>query len=111
MSDPQSTSFPTMGEDWITEMINVSGQPSAYTKPVARKNTQSGDVPGTGTMAVKGHSVIRNANGPACTIVATIAYPNAEGSNMTGRNLRRVRPGGTGGFYGGVAAAGNAAGV
>jgi hypothetical protein len=113
MSDQQTTTFETMGGDWITQLVNVSGDPSKYTRPVPRKNTQSGGVPGEGAgRAAKGQgTVIRNANGPACTIVAKISYPNAEGSDMTGRNLRRVRPGGTGGFYGGRAAAGNAGGV
>jgi hypothetical protein len=108
MSDSQSTSFPTMGDDWITQLVNVSGAPSKYTKAVPRKNTQAGEAPGVGAgKANKGQSVIRNANGPACTIVAQIVYPNAEGANQTQRNLRRVRPGGTGGFYGGRASAGN----
>jgi hypothetical protein len=112
MTDNQSTSFPTMGEDWITQLVNVSGAPSKNTKPMPRKNTQSADAPGVGAgKANKGKNVIKNANGPACTIVATISYPNAEGSNQTGRNLRRVRPGGTGGFYGGRASAGNTSGV
>jgi hypothetical protein len=91
MSD-QTTSFPTMGDDWITQLVNVSGAPSKYTKPVARKNTQSGEAPGVGSgKANKGK----------------ICYPNAEGSNQTLRNIRRVRPGGTGGFLGGRGAAGN----
>jgi hypothetical protein len=108
MSDSQHSNFPTMGEDWITQLVNVSGKPSKYTKPVAKKNTQSAEPPGVGAgKANKGKSMIHNANGPACTIVAKISYPNAEGSNMTQRNLRRVRPGGTGGFLGGRGAAGN----
>lgn len=109
MSDNQSTSFPTMGDDWITQLVNVSGAPSKNTKPVAKKNTQSGEAPGVGSgKANKGQgSTIKNANGPACTIVAKICYPNAEGSNQTLRSIRRVRPGGTGGFSGGRGAAGN----
>jgi hypothetical protein len=109
MSDNQSTSFPTMGDDWITQLVNVSGAPSKYTKPMAKKNTQSGEAPGVGAgNANKGQgTTIKNANGPAMTIVAKICYPNAEGSNQTLRNLRRVRPGGTGGFLGGRGAAGN----
>jgi hypothetical protein len=108
MSDSQSTSFPTMGDDWITQLVNVSGAPSKYTKPMAKKNTQSGEAPGVGAgKANKGKSLIHNANGPACTIVAKICYPNAEGSNQTLRSIRRVRPGGTGGFLGGRGAAGN----
>lgn len=91
MSDNTTTSFPTVGEDIASHVVNVSGQPSRYTTPVARKNTQSGGVPGEGAgKGNKGKSVIRHANGPACTIIAKIAYPNAEGSNMTLRNLRRV---------------------
>lgn len=98
-----------MGDDWITQLVNVSGAPSKNTKPVAKKNTQSGEAPGVGSgKANKGQgSTIKNANGPACTIVAKICYPNAEGSNQTLRSIRRVRPGGTGGFSGGRGAAGN----
>lgn len=90
MSDT-TTSFPTMGEDMMSNVVNISGAPSRYTKPMPRKNTQAGEAPGVGTgRPNRGQSVIRHANGPACTIVAKIVYPNAEGANQTQRNLRRV---------------------
>lgn len=109
MSDTTTTSFPTVGEDIAAHVVNVSGQPSRYTKPVARKNTQSGEAPGVGTgKANKGKSVIHGANGPACTIVAKIMYPNAEGANQTMRNMRRV---GGPGFREARMGAGNTAGV
>ena len=107
MSDSESTQFPKMGDSIIDSVVNISGAPSRYTTPVGRKNTASGGA--TGSKANKGKNVISHANGPACTIVAKISYPNAEGANQTMRNIRRVRGGP--GFYGARAEAANSGGV
>jgi hypothetical protein len=83
-----------MGEDYMSNVINMSGQRSPYMRYADR---DKGTASGPPTMGAKGNrsqhtSVIRGGNGPACTIVAKICYPNAGAeAGKTLRNLKRVQ--------------------
>jgi hypothetical protein len=105
MADEKST-FPTMGDDWITSTFNNrSGASSSYTKTQPRKNTQSGDIPGVGTKADKSAVTMSGTNpGIGPHIQATICYPN---SPEKAKVLRQVKPMSGSGFYGARGAAGN----
>lgn len=97
----ESTTFEKMGDSFITDhLINVSGNRSPYTMPVAKKSTTSDQGP-LGGKANRGAKLIKEANGPACTPVQTINYSNAPEMKNVGRGMRTVpSKAGNGDFYG-----------
>lgn len=96
MADPQTSQFEKVGDP--TSIFNDrvgSGERSSYTIDAPRRKGGPGaqDDPASGQKGNRSASLIHEANGPACTIVAKIDYPNAEGMNQTGRNVRIMTPG------------------
>ena len=88
--DSETTHFVKMGEDYVTDhLINASGNRSPYTLPVAKKATTTDQGP-LGAKANRSASLIREANGPACTPVARISYPNSPEASQTQRGMRTI---------------------
>lgn len=84
------TTFAKMGDEYLTDhLVNVSGNRSPYTMPVAKKSTTSDQGP-VGGKANRSANLIKEANGPACTPVQTINYSNAPEMKNTGRGMRTV---------------------
>jgi hypothetical protein len=108
----ETSSFPTMGESLIGQVVNMSGARSPYTKPGAKFVTAKSDNQGIGEgtkanrSGTTASSNISETNGPTGKIVAKICYSN-EGSEAgkTQRNLKKVSGGSS--FYGARAAGGN----
>ena len=107
MADKSTSQFEKVGAP--TGIFNNrvgSGERSSYTTDEPRR--AGGPTQSNSTMGPKGNRsgrLIHEANGPACTIVAKIDYPNAEGANQQGRNVRLMTRGSQ--FYAARAAAGN----
>jgi hypothetical protein len=88
--DAETTSFPKMGDDYVTDhLVNISGQRSAYTMPVGKKSTTTDQGP-LGGKATRSASLIHEANGPACTPIARISYPNSPEAKNVGRGMKTV---------------------
>lgn len=88
--DTDTTSFPKMGDDYVTDhLVNISGDRSPYTMPVAKKQTTTDQGP-LGGKANRSASLIHEANGPACTPIARISYPNAPEASNTQRGMRTM---------------------
>lgn len=83
-----STNFPAMGEFPLTEgLVNISGDRSANTIPVARKGP-SGDVLATGGTAHRGSTSMNGEhNGPTFRPVTTLPF---QPDPQTGRGMRTV---------------------
>ena len=82
-----TTSFPTMGEEIPHSIMNLSGNRSPYTTTVSKKTMGRGSSP-TGKYTYRGQSLINEAHGPRCHIVATLYAPNAAEASATQRNTR-----------------------
>src|SRR5260370_40680976 len=82
-----TTSFEKVGDNIAAHVLNMSGNSSPYTmtKP---KNTQGRGKSPTGKSAIRGHSMIHEANGPKCHIVATLYKANAAEAGKQTRNVR-----------------------
>jgi hypothetical protein len=112
MADSATSQFEKMGDP--TTIFNNrigSGERSPYTIDEPRlKGGPTDPMAGvTGGQASRSGTLIHEANGPACTIVSKIDYPNAEGANQQGRNVRLMTRGSQ--FYAARAAAMNSNGV
>ena len=83
MADKTTTNFQKMGTD-ASQAENVSGAPSANTKPVARKNTQAGPVPG----AKANRKGVLERNGFQGAPQVNHVYPNAPEAAQVFRNVR-----------------------
>ena len=89
--DSAASAFPKMGDSYLTDhLINVSGNRSPYTMPTQKKGPKQDNDPNVGTAAKRKGYEIKEANGPACTPVARICYPNAPEHNQTQRAMRTV---------------------
>lgn len=86
---PGQGDFPMMGESLLQHICNLSGERSPYTKVVGKKTMGRGASP-TGKYAKRGSTMIHEANGPKCTIVATLYKANAAEASATERNVRIV---------------------
>jgi hypothetical protein len=84
-----ASSFPTMGESLIQNVINVSGNRSPYTQTVGKKTMGRGSSP-TGKAAVRGRTMINEANGPQFHISSTLYKANAAEASATLRNTKVV---------------------
>lgn len=88
MSVPSvSSSFPKMGDDGMTGLVNVSGQRSPYTMPQARKGPTSPDMGGS-PASHRGSTMLHEGNGPTFRPVASQVYATEYAA--TGRNTRMV---------------------
>jgi hypothetical protein len=99
-SDNEQTTFPKMGDETLTDhLVNVSGNRTPYTMPVAKKSTTTDQGP-VGGKANRRPWLIHGGDGPACTPVATINYSNSPESSQTQRGMRTVpSKAGKGDFY------------
>ena len=77
--------FPTMGEEVAHHVMNMS-RGTRYTKTVARQTMGRGSSP-TGRKVNRGSTMIKEANGPCCTVKATLYAANAPDA---GKQLRNV---------------------
>jgi len=92
MADKTTTTFETVGEDVGKHILNCSGQRNnPYTITTARKGGGK-SVQASGTKANRGRTQIAEANGPACTIKATLYHANAAEASATLRNTRIMKP-------------------
>lgn len=82
-----TTSFEKMGDNIASNVLNMSGKSSPYTM-TRPKNTQGRGASPTGKSAIRGSTMIHEANGPACTIKATLYKANAAEASATQRNVR-----------------------
>lgn len=85
-TDVTSTDFPKMGES-MEHVLNLSGERSPYTKSTPRKTMGRGSSP-TGTAAIRGRTMIKEANGPCFHIKATLYSQNAAEASAVTRNVR-----------------------
>jgi hypothetical protein len=91
VSDKVTTVFPTMGQYPVSgSLVNMSGERSPYTKTVPRKGPTS-DAPDSAGGSRS--QVAKDYNGPRCSPVTTIAYPNSPESGATQRNVRLMPKG------------------
>lgn len=101
MADNATSNFPKMGESpLVGSVVNVSGNRSPYTMPVARKGpsgdseTEPASVRPSGAMASGEH------NGPRFSPMTTVFYPNSPEMQNTGRGMRTVPSKGDNSFWG-----------
>ena len=92
--------FPTVGPTPLNFV--GSGKPqkaSKYTMSTPKGTLGRGSSP-TGSSGIRGSSLIHNADGPKCHIVATLYKPNASEASMTQKRTYTVpSKAGTGDFY------------
>jgi hypothetical protein len=89
--DAVLSAFPKMGEHPLEgSIVNMSGQRSPYTNPVARP--VQGDAIAVGGTAVRGvgSNATGEHSGPCFAPQTTIAFPNSPESSQTGRALVTV---------------------
>lgn len=84
-----TTTFEKVGDSIPSHVLNLSGAPSPYTMstPVKRGGKS---VQASGTKANRSATMIREANGPACKIVATLYKKNAVQANDLTRGIRTL---------------------
>jgi len=101
MSDNVTSNFPKVGDEGIPHsVVNLSARPSPYTMPQPRHRSGGADIPGTGTKANKGATLIHNAQGPAPCTFPKLYEPNAACATEGGKNVRLLpRAMGDGGFW------------
>jgi hypothetical protein len=81
-----TTTFEKMGDDFGAHVMNLSGAPSPYTQKTATRPGKK--VQPSGKASTRGSSMINEANGPACTIKATLYAANAAAAGEQTRNVR-----------------------
>lgn len=81
-----TTTFEKMGDN-MAHVMNLSGVPSPYTMSQPKKGGGV-RVQNSGTNAIKGRTMIHEANGPACKIKATLYEKNAAEAGLQTRNIR-----------------------
>lgn len=85
-----TTTFEKMGEDIAKNVLNPSGVRNNPYVMVRPKNTQGRGKSPTGRSAIRGSTMIHEANGPACTVKATLYKANAAEASATQRNVRTL---------------------
>lgn len=86
-----TTTFEKVGDNIAAHVLNVSGgRSNPYTMTV-KKNTQGRGASPTGKSSIRGSSMIHEANGPKCHIVATLYKANAAEAGLQTRNVRILR--------------------
>jgi hypothetical protein len=95
MADKATSQFKKVGDP--TSIFNNrigSGERSPYTIDEPRlKGGPTSSMPQEGPKGNRSGTLIHEANGPACKIISKIDYPNAEGVNQQGRNVRLMTRG------------------
>jgi hypothetical protein len=90
MADNETSTFPKMGDSPLEDFINVSGDRSPYTKPVARKGPGAQDsMDGPGGGRGRG-ATLKEGNGPKFAPQTQICYTNDPVAHATGRGMRKV---------------------
>lgn len=79
MTPTSTSSFPTMGDEAYTGLVNVSGQRSPYTMPEARKGPTSPDMGGS-PAAHRSAGMVHETMGPCFRPVASRLYQGDEGT-------------------------------
>jgi hypothetical protein len=92
MADMTTSSFPKMGENpLVGTIVNISGNRSPYTHPVALPSQgDAAAIGGTSIRSVGSDATGENA-GPRFAPVTMICFPNDPAASQTGRGLRIVR--------------------
>jgi hypothetical protein len=90
MSEYGSSDFPVMGESVAQHIMNMSRKRSPYTTAVKKKTQGRGASPTGRTGGVKSHALIHEANGPACTVKATLYKQNAAEASTVLRNTKMM---------------------
>ena len=85
------SAFPKMGDSLVEHLINTSGNRSPYTQTTPKKTMGRGSSP-TGKAAVRGRTMIHEANGPSFHISTTLYKQNAAEASATQRNTRILPP-------------------
>lgn len=92
MADNATSQFPKMGEEPLTShLVNISGNRSPNTMPVARKGP-SGDSESEPASHRGATSMSGERNGPRFAPQTTISWPNAPEHAKTGRGMRTLPP-------------------
>lgn len=86
LPDGVHSDFGLMGESIPKSLVNMS-RGSRYTTTVPKQTGGRGASP-TGKKVNKGATQIQEANGPACTIKATLYAPNAAEAGLVERNVK-----------------------
>lgn len=82
-----TTTFEKVGDNIVSHALNLSGAPSPYTTrtPIKRGGKS---VQVSGTKSNRSATMIHEANGPACKIVATLYKKNAAAASDVTRSIR-----------------------
>lgn len=85
-----ASEFGTVGENVLSFVGSGAAHPnSKYTTPLKRNVLGGGGMP-AGTMASRSNIKLNEADGPKCTIVATLYKPNAADAGAQTRNVKLV---------------------
>jgi hypothetical protein len=88
MSMTETSSFPKMGDEGYAGLMNMSGDRSAYTTPVARKGPTTPDQGGGNAGGRSNGGMLHEGMGAGFRPVASRVY--APEYPATGRNIRTV---------------------
>jgi hypothetical protein len=89
MTDHVTTDFPVMGDQGIaSSVVNMSGNRSPYTTPVAKQGGQSGGIDGVTGGPRQQTEINSEVLGPLCKPQTTLFFPNAADHDKTGRNTK-----------------------
>jgi hypothetical protein len=92
MSDTSKSVFPKMGEYPLEDgsFVNMSGNRSAYTMPVAKKGPSGDDIDGPTAHRGVGSLATGETNGPKFAPQTKICFTNDPVAHGTGRGMRTV---------------------
>lgn len=92
MADAERSTFEKMGETELTShLVNVSGDRSKYTTPVAKKGPGAQDsIDGPTSTRGRGKTATGESNGPKFAPQTQICYTNDPVAHGTGRGMRQV---------------------
>lgn len=88
MAMTETSTFPKMGDDGYSGLVNMSGNRSPYTTAVPRKGPTTPDIGGGGAGGRSNGGMLHEGMGPQFRPVASRAY--APEYPATGRNIRPV---------------------
>jgi len=100
MCEACNSDFGTVGDSPLSYVGDGKASSSSkYTKSMPKGTMGRGSSP-TGRAGNKGSSLIKEANGPKCSVQTTLYKANASDANMTQRNVYTVpSAAGVGGFW------------
>ena len=88
MSMTETSTFEKMGDSGYAGLVNMSGDRSPYTTPVARKGPTTPDVGGGGAGGRANGGVLHEGMGPQFRPISSHLY--AEDYAATGKHIRQV---------------------